>query len=668
MYLTIGNIPKAIRRKPTSRAQVLVAYIPTSKLEGITNKAARRRSLVNLYHACMRTLLAPIASYGETGIAMASGDGTWRRCHPIFSIFVGDYPEQTLVTCTYNGRCPKCTVPPDQLGEYYDFLPRNINKALDAYQLADADIHAFYAACQDVDIKPVYKPFWEPLPLVNVYMTITPDILHQLLQGVMKHLIKWLSNPAAFGPAQINARCRILPLNHNISLFLKGITFLSRVSGQEHKAICSIILGLIVGIMLPGGQSPSRILGATRALLDFLFLAQLPSHTTGTLLQLKESLSHFHDNKEVFIDLGIREQFNLPKLHSLQHYQSSIELFGTTDNYNTEQSERLHIDFAKDAYRATNRKDEYSQMTIWLERQEKIKQHTDLIERQKRATLGGGELAAHQTGPIGPPIPSARVIRTAQNPTFKAVPFEVIREHYGAIHFPAALADYLARINNSSYSGRRLNARARNTLIPFHSVPVFNKIKFSLIGNSRSNNSEIVDAVHARPEQVDTCGHPIPARFDTVLVRGGTQWTMNRNQSKSNCSRSKLDANCFSDYHVAQVRVVFQIPSKVHARVFPSPEAAQTASAHLAYIEWFSSIPATPHPVHRMYKVSRSMRDNSRSASIIPVDTIISSVHLFPHCGPVIPDDWTLFSVLEHCQSFYINPFSSRDVYLTLCT
>ena len=44
------------------------------------------------------------------------------------------------------------------------------------------------------------------------------------------------------------------------------------------------------------------------------------------------------------------------------HYSPSIRLFGTTDNYNTEQTERIHIDVIKDAYLATNHKDEYVQM------------------------------------------------------------------------------------------------------------------------------------------------------------------------------------------------------------------------------------------------------------------------------------------------------------------
>jgi hypothetical protein len=108
VYLTIGNIPKDIRRKPSRHAQRLVAYLPTTKLGGISNKAARRRALANLFHGCMGKLLDPIASHGEAGLPMMSGDGVWRRCHPVFAVFIGDYPEQTLVTCTYNGRCPKC--------------------------------------------------------------------------------------------------------------------------------------------------------------------------------------------------------------------------------------------------------------------------------------------------------------------------------------------------------------------------------------------------------------------------------------------------------------------------------------------------------------------------------------------------------------------------------
>lgn len=517
VYLTIGNIPKDIRRKSSCHAQILIAYLPTSKLEGISNKAARRRALANIFHACMRSILAPIVSYGETGVRMMSGDGAWRRCHPIFAIFVGDYPEQTLVTCTYNGRCPKCSVPLDQLGDYASFPPHDLNNAIDTFQLAHGDTHLFHAACREAGIKPIYMPFWESLPLANVYVSITPDILHQLLQGVMKHLISWLTSAGAFGRSQIDMRCRILPPNHNITLFPKGISSLSRVSGKEHKAICRLLLGLIVDLPLPDGHLPSRVLRAVRSLLDFWYLAEYPSHTGDTLYHLEEALRRFHTNKGVFIDLGIREAFNIPKLHSLTHYRSSIMHFGTTDNYNTEQSERLHIDFAKDAYRATNHRDEYPQMTAWLERREKVQQHAALIERQLQPATAHGERSAQSPSPIGPLQRRNRIIKMTQNPTARAVSFNILAEKYGAVEFQDTLADYIAQVNHAGASAAAVRARAADTLIPFRSVPVFHKIKFTV------NEFEIVDAVHVRPEQVDTRGRTIPPRFDTVLVRSQTQ-------------------------------------------------------------------------------------------------------------------------------------------------
>ncbi len=143
VYMTIGNIPKEIRRKPSRCAQMLVGYIPTTKLQHIRNKASRRRALANLFHSCLQILLGPIASHGETGLPMMSGDGTWRRCHPILANFVGDYPEQILVTCTYYRECPKCEVPCDKLGDYDTFSTCDYAKAIETYALADGDVCTF---------------------------------------------------------------------------------------------------------------------------------------------------------------------------------------------------------------------------------------------------------------------------------------------------------------------------------------------------------------------------------------------------------------------------------------------------------------------------------------------------------------------------------------------
>ena len=530
VYMSIGNITKDVRRKPSKGVQMLIAYILTSKLEGITNKAGRRRALANLFHSCMAKVLNPIRFHGETGLMMLCGDGTWRRCHPIFATFVGDYPEQTLVTCTYNGRCPKCLVTHEQLGEYNHFLPRDYAAATDTYLLADEDVRGFHPACRAAGLKPVYHPFWQFLPLTDIFLAITPDILHQLLQGVVKHLLEWLTHPALFGLTKVNARSRSLPPNHHITLFMKGIPF-SRVTGKEHKDICRILIGLITDLPLPGGHSPVRVIRAVRAMLDFVYLAQYPSHTSDTLNLLEDSLARFHDDKDTFIALGVRFHFLIPKLHSMLHYKSSITLFGTTDNYNTEQSERLHIEFPKKGFAASNRKDEYPQMTAWLERREKTQTHAAFIGWRQQCQQRDDQEPARSLVPIALPRAQPRNLQMAKHPTCKAVSFEVLAEQYGAVEFQDALADYIAHINYPGVSAATLRARASDTLIPFRTVPVFHRIKFT--STCDSDKSEIVDSAVIRPEHNDTRGRIVPPRFDTVLVRGTHQGAIHGNNGES---------------------------------------------------------------------------------------------------------------------------------------
>ena len=203
VYLTIRNIPKDIHCKPSCHAHILLGYIPTTKLVGIGNKAACCRAVTNLFHGCMRTVLDLIAHIGETGVLMMSGDGVWRRCHPVLAIFIGDYPEQALVTCTYNGRCSKCEVPPGHLGKYKTFLSCLQSTAINTYLLADSNVTVFHHACRNAGLKPVHHLFWETLPLADIFLLITLDILHQLLQGMMKHLIQWLTR--VFGPGEVYA-------------------------------------------------------------------------------------------------------------------------------------------------------------------------------------------------------------------------------------------------------------------------------------------------------------------------------------------------------------------------------------------------------------------------------------------------------------------------------
>ncbi|KAJ7133963.1 hypothetical protein C8R43DRAFT_1132985 [Mycena crocata] len=640
VYMTIGNLPKEIRRKPSRRGYVLLGYLPTSRMKNVKNTAARRRILANVFHACMSHILAPLKDAGVTGIPMTSGDGITRRGHPIYATFVGDYPEQVLVTGVKTGECATCEVPRDELGEDTDFPLRDLEAILTALESLDDGPTIYARACAEAGIKPIYHPFWEGLPYTNIFQSISPDILHQLYQGIVKHLIAWLI--ACCGEAEMDARCRRLPPNHNIRLFINGISNLSRVTGKEHDEISRFLLSLIIDVQLPDGQSSAKLVAAVRGLLDFVYLAQYPMHTTQTLDHLENALQRFHDNKSIFVDLGIRDDFNLPKLHFCRHYTMYIKFFGTTDNYNTEYTERLHIDLAKDAYRSTNFKDEFPQMTLWLERKEKIYRHEKYIQWR---------LDGCPTPPIVAQLPPGivyeRQLKMTKHPTLKSVRFTRLIEHYGAEFFRDALARFVVQFNNPEFSRAQVEVNSQDLGFSFNSVPVYHRIKFTTQDpyTVRGPEDTVIDSIHVQPAKTLKNGEELPARFDTALVNDGNG-----------------QMTGVSGYRVAQVRVVFSLSERHIHTLFPR---STIPPKHLAYVEWFSPF-AQPEPDHLMYKVKRSLKDGDRLVSIIPLANIRRSVHLLPKFGPVAPAEWKSSNVLDRCPQFFVNSMTDRHIYATL--
>ncbi|KAF8894380.1 hypothetical protein CPB84DRAFT_1682734, partial [Gymnopilus junonius] len=109
---------------------------------------------------------------------------------------VADYPEQCLVTCSKYGTCVGCRAKATELQDPQLKELRSQtwteNILQEAQAFGEHNSHAFYDYCMPHDVAGgVPKPFWTGFPLCNINLTITPDVLHQLYQGVLKHLICW---------------------------------------------------------------------------------------------------------------------------------------------------------------------------------------------------------------------------------------------------------------------------------------------------------------------------------------------------------------------------------------------------------------------------------------------------------------------------------------------
>jgi len=525
VYLTIGNIAKHVRLTPSMRAHRLLGYLPAGKLDDSLSKDDAKLLRASLFHACMRKICQPLFGPAKDGIGLADSHGWVRHCHPILAAYVADYPEQCLVTCVrYGQACPVCDSAKDDfdLDDTGDL--RNAEDTLATIAAAEAarSRDSERKILDEAGLNLVRTPFWAGWEHTNIHISITSDVLHQLVQGVGKHVVEWLVELAP--SKELNRRMQCLPLAGNLRHFKNGITGLANISGAEHKAIYAQIVGCVHGLV------PDRAVRATTTLLDFLYMVQYESHSTDTLEDIRSVLSEFHDLKRVFIDTGIRSRtqcanwhstdtdtldnvadLKIPKFHSLQHYVTSIVNFGTTDNYNTESTERLHIDLAKNAFRASNKRGFTIQMCRWLERRERVYWFATHCAWRTGQVFDARLLKARiRDGPI----------RSRHEPLFLAdrphhlrVPLTQLVPNGAVQGFTDALRAFLRRWHNlPSWNGfeTALPLLVENTLRRLPSVQTWTHATFRLPNTQTLAAKDTVSKVYASAQH---------DRYDTVLVQ-----------------------------------------------------------------------------------------------------------------------------------------------------
>jgi hypothetical protein len=546
VYLTIGNISKCIRRKAKERAQLLIGYLPVEDFSDVANDKERERLKGELVHRAMEIVLEPLKRAGEEGVEMYCADGQLRRVYPILAAYIADYPEQSLMACTSQGRCPMCTVRYQQRARYRQnpvLRRRKLDlKALRSYVETD-DLKEL----EERGLKP-WWPFWARLPHAEFAKCVTPDLLHQLHKGMFKsHLVKWVSR--VLGPKVVDRRMAAMTPASGMRHFKKGISTVEKWTGRESKEMGMQFLPVVAETMT------DDLVRLTRALLDHMYRAHAARMTEDELVEMEAAWEEFHRLKDCLVTAGALtsvESFNrISKLHTVLHWPRSIRELGTADGYNSEAPEHLHIEYAKEPWRCSNKVDAIPQMIQFMQRQEAIRiqrarldawlklirKHLAAVEGEGGDVEedGGGEYedddewvdeegdseAAPDAESVHYPNPRLAI---AASPTCRNLSASQIVDKYKAPKLISELTRFLESTAAAANSRNRPNQLDRlhvPILTPNHRLNVWHR--FSLYHAAlpfAPDEPRRRDVVRARPATRNAFGlvARLPA-FDTVLVQ-----------------------------------------------------------------------------------------------------------------------------------------------------
>ncbi|RDX43467.1 hypothetical protein OH76DRAFT_1361159 [Lentinus brumalis] len=656
VYLSIGNIDKAVRRKPSAHAFVLLGYVPVAKLKCFSD-GARSEASYRLFHTCMAKMLEPLIEAGTVGVDMTCADALVRRVFPLLAAYIADHPEQCLVACCKENRCPRCLVPRNERGEPTAHTLRDHKLTADLLRRAAGDGDPLEQFAEQ-GLRPVHRPFWADLPHTDIFSCIAPDILHQIHKGVLKdHLLEWCQD--IIGVDELDARFAMLPEAHGLRHFGRGISVITQWTGGEAKEVEKVLLGLLAG------QTSVHVQKAARGLLDFFYYAQLEVHSDETLARMDAALATFHEHKDEFVALGIREHFNIPKLHSLVHYVEAIRRLGCLDGVNTETSERLHIDFAKNAYRASSRREYFTQMTTWLQRQEAVVRKDAFLswvagaldrdeveeksdsegdeeddeEEEEEDGQGGERTAAEDEVAIESvnalrQLMHSNVMRAYQipvKPSASRISFQTIITNYGATAILPRLQLYLA-------------THHPNSPLPDLSTPidVYHFIHLLLPPNIHVANSKCICKIRASPA--------VPRRDDKKAIREHFDCALFVEDTVANHREGGL-----AGLRAAQVRAIFRLP-----------EGRGYDQEPLMYVHWFRPF-RNPDAVTGLPPTSHSTRDQMRHVEVVPASRLVRSCYLLPRFRQDDPQpDWTSENILDYPLTFAFNRYFDFHTFCSL--
>ncbi|TFY75422.1 hypothetical protein EWM64_g8591 [Hericium alpestre] len=260
--------------------------------------------------------------------------------------------------------------------------------------------------------------------------------------------------------------------------------------------------------------------------------------------------------------------------------------------------EHFHIDFAKQAWHASNHRDEQPQMAQWLTQWEKVVIFEAYLHSQKNQ---------QQAATKSPQKSTMSGIHLAKKPPRGNVSIVSIETDHDAPGFTHAIKEYINDMlpNDKRAKGRSKQQELEDGQLSFNRVAVFDNFKFqwSELGHTDVMIAENHDqeVVKAQPSS-----GKYAARFDTVI-------TLNSSRAES--------------------------------------------TGIAAYMEWYTPFKSAANLKHVMYSVEVPKKPEGK---IIPLTQIRQSCQLIPYFRKEnVNHSWTSDRILDQAKVFYVNNWAS---------
>ena len=296
-------------------AILLLALLPVppklSKASPLADQLQRQINADTL-QGIFELLFEPLQDVALEGVNIDCADGKIRRCFPILSAWIADHMENVTLHGIKSNACPKCEVPPGELGSgtlpqhpVRDYAGNERRQRPSQHPRAGPESDKAHVGIH------IGQNVFHGLHRVSAPDLHKPDLLHTVYLGLFKHMMDWVQGflkkhgrQQAFDDAW-----KALPPYPGFFVPKKAYREITQWQGKEMRNLGRCILGVLAAA-LRQPQSAQAIpfrhaLSCVSALVNFNMMAQYRSHTSETIGYMEDYLDQFPRMKDIFLEFPV---------------------------------------------------------------------------------------------------------------------------------------------------------------------------------------------------------------------------------------------------------------------------------------------------------------------------------------------------------------------------